>query len=231
MKILLFTISLLLIGCGRDLLPKDQCIGKGTECHGNETNEDPNYVDQPGQPGPIGPAGKDGKNGTDGTGGTDGINGIDGIDGVAGTNGTNGTDGTDGTSIVQVIIVVVVNRDLAPWSTNNLITLTNDGTIIVPTSFTISTLSGTSGSGWIDFKVGNEVYCYKRVTNTKNYLFSYKKILNAITGCDSDSDKDLNPTIYSTRILSGNILQIIPRDSKMAGIGNILFTFHYFKEQ
>lgn len=78
-------LTVLLAGCGYNP-PKDQCIGRGTECE----HEEPVIIK--GEKGEKGDAGERGNTGPEGRAGSRGIPGRDG------SNGSNGSDGKDGSS-------------------------------------------------------------------------------------------------------------------------------------
>lgn len=62
----------ILNGCGYQS-PKDQCVGKGTECHGQDTSsQSGDSGNNPGPQGPVGPVGNTGTPGASGRNGQDG---------------------------------------------------------------------------------------------------------------------------------------------------------------
>jgi len=211
MKLLLLPL-LLTLSCG----PINNFCEKqyGKDCSGKEKEEASNneeVIEQSTEPNQIGPQGPTG---------------------AQGPQGPVGPAGPQGPSVIATVIIVVANRDITPWDTNNLTLIPKNGIITVPTTFTISALSGTTGSGWIDFRVGDDVYCFQRTVGTKTFVFSYKKTIGATSGCDLVSDQDNSIAVsFSTRVLAGQSVQVVPREPKMAGIGNILFTFNYLKEE
>jgi hypothetical protein len=160
-----------------------------------------------GEKGEKGDQGVDGKDGSTGATGAAGLDGVDGVDGAVGPSGY-------GPSMFS--ISVELNRQLLPWADNNKEVVGVPFIIGVPGSFTVQEIS-TTGSGWIDIVTDKQVLCFQKAVSTKRFDFSYKKLDGALTGCDTNDDKDLSFSFLG--IIEGEeFFQMIPRDPRLQDI-------------
>jgi hypothetical protein len=127
---------------------------------------------------------------------------------------------------------IEVDRSLTPWENYNKVTINGSATVMFPRKFTVPEITGSlTGGGWVDIIMGSRVYCYQRKSGTKDFEYSYLKLENAPTGCDTNSDKDL-VTVVTDPLINAEVtmLQIIPREPKLAGIKPII-SFTLLKQE
>lgn len=140
--------------------------------------------------------------------GEDGKMGVPGQDGAVGKAGADGRDGAD----VEVgELSIFVDRTATPWDENNFTFLHIDAVILLPNSFEVSSLGRKENGGWLDFRLGSQVFCYQGRVNSRRYEFKYKKADGAVTGCDQNNDKSENPVNLNVKLVSASQIQIIPR--------------------
>lgn len=184
------------------------CYTNGEKCHGD--TENPDSAGGPSVSGPRGPAGNDGKDGADGKDGTDGRDGAD------------GKDGADGASIeTSTIIISGIDRtNGVPWEDHHKHSSTRTGYIVIPVIFYNYALPSTNApnGGWVDICVGPATYCFQRNSNAYSYSFKYRKVPGHLLGCDSNSEKYAAAYSLTATIEPGTIIQVIPRDPKLAGV-------------
>lgn len=174
-------------------------------------------------PGPKGDVGETGPVGPIGPKGDPGEQGPEGPEGQQGDTGEQGQQGANGASATYKQLIIDVDRTKVPWIDNNKITVPNDGVLFFNFTFSVEQITGSlNGGGWLDIKVGSNVYCLQRKANTKMFELVYKKLPAATTGCDSNSDKDLNVVLNSNlltlSVTKDTVLQVIPREPKLQGI-------------
>lgn len=170
---------------------------------------------EPGETGVPGPQGSQGPKGDTGTG-TVGPAG----ESVKGDSGAPGAPGQQGTSVrVSTLTIVGVSRAL-PWATFNGIVFPRNGAILIPTSFIIEAITSTNSpqGEYVDLNVGGNTFCYKRDSNAKSYKLNYKKTFIHNLGCNSNDEKDTSAYTLTQEVDAGEVLRVIPRDTKLTGI-------------
>lgn len=153
--------------------------------------------------------------------------------GATGPTGPKGDAGPSGTTPEPVTLTVSVDRSLTPWSDNNFSEIAATGFVELKNSFSVPELAQNENGGWIDFIVydsqNNAVshFCYQGQIGSKSYNFSYKKVDNAVQGCDSNSEKDTGIVSMVVGLEKGGKFQIIPRAPRFNGIPVQKFNFFY----
>lgn len=138
-------------------------------------------------------------------------------DGQNGADGEDGTIGPQGNSIATRQVSILVDRALTPWEDNNKVYLENDGILFLPTTFFVTGIPKENNE-WIDIKVGNRTLCYQGLRNKFQYDYKYTKIIGAITGCDNPLEKDAHFQSTNISFKYDDVLQVIPRTSKLTGL-------------
>lgn len=138
--------------------------------------------------------------------------------GPIGETGVAGENGSDGKSSKETVVTLVVDRTLVPWDFNNKITLDRDGVMLLPQTFLVNALPQVETTGWLDFKVGDQIYCYQGINNTKTYSFKYKKIAGVTSACDLNNDIDVDAVSNFANFQANDVFQIIPRSTRFVGV-------------
>jgi hypothetical protein len=168
-----------------------------------------------GDKGDKGDKGVVGEKGDTGEKGDKGDKGDTGEQGIQGVQGLKGDVGETGKNIKIHTLNLPVDRQLMPWLTNNFISSPIHGYVDLPFMFTINQIGGNlAGGGWLDFNIGSTTLCYQRISGTKRFELSYKKIQGSTSGCDEVNDVDniVSPKV-GVEIL--DVIQIIPREPKL----------------
>ena len=177
--VIYLTAALLLTTCGYEI-PKDQCIGRGTECHGEGSTggreDEERIVYIPGPVGPVGPSGPRGEPGERGPAGDQGPEGTPGSSCsvsqmsngalVTCTNGTNavilnGVDG-DNTPSSAYTVTELIDPCVRQGTFDEILFRTTNGTLIAHYSHGNKQFLTVIGPG--DYVTTDSTNCYFTIT-------------------------------------------------------------------
>lgn len=208
-----------LSNCGKETVNVRRDEQRRNEERDKDLDERLDRLEQDGNPISPAPAGPQGDPGGPGPTGSAGPSGVSGDRGANGNNGSNGASASLGT-----VSVLGIDRSLS-WTTSNHTQITQLTRVEVYLSFSVAAMPSPSSNPqnhWVDIVVGEgasgAVFCYQRRTGSVWYDLVYRKVAGALTGCDSNSDKNLGAWPNSNTVNAGGVVRVIPRDPKLNGV-------------